>query len=432
MTHPIRLGAQRRVAVIGGGISGMGVAHRLAGSAQVTLIEAAPRLGGHARTVTAGINGTQEVDTGFIVFNRVNYPNLTALFARLRVPIAKSKMTFAASVDGGRIEYALDTLNSLFGQRRNALRPGFARMLRDIMRFNAQGENLAANDPAMTIGDLIARLGASDAFRDHYLLPFSGAIWSTPTEDILRFPADALMRFFRKHALLGVSGQHQWYTVQGGSIEYVTRLSAALRAMSVDIRTAAPVQAVQRTPLGVEIKLSGSGWERFDEVGFATHSDDALRLLADPAPEEAAALGDILYQPNSAVLHADPALMPRRRRCWASWNYVEPVERRAAGIGLTYWMNSLQPIPESDPLFVTLNSTQAIRDELIYDETSFSHPLYTAAAIRAQDAIRGFNGARNTWFCGAWMKNGFHEDGPSSGLDVAETILERPVAGIAA
>lgn len=432
MTHPLPFGAMRRVAIIGGGISGLGAAHHLAGSARVSVIEAAPRLGGHARTVRAGKSGQQAVDTGFIVFNHANYPHLTALFDELGVETAKSNMSFAASMGGGRVEYALNTLNSLFGQRRNLLRPEFLGMLRDILAFNAKAEALVEGQPEMSIGELIEILGTGAAFRDHYFLPFSGAIWSTPTQDILRFPAEAMLRFFRNHALLGITGQHQWYTVKGGSIEYVTRLEASLRAKAVDIRTNAQVVAVRRDSLGAEVKLKGGAWERFDEVIFATHSDQSLALLTDPAPQERAALEAIPYQPNRAVLHADPNLMPRNRRCWASWNYVEPVQRSAPGIGLSYWMNSLQPIPQSDPLFVTLNPTQPIRDELIYDETSFAHPLYTNAALRAQAQIAQFNGARNTWFAGAWMKNGFHEDGLSSGLEAAQGVLARAAREIAA
>lgn len=424
---------QRRVAVIGGGISGLGAAHKLAGRCAVTVFEAAPRLGGHAHTVLAGRNGDQPVDVGFIVFNYATYPLLTALFEELEVPVAKSAMTFAASLSGGRTEYALNTLDSLFGQRRNAVDPRFWRMLRDIGHFNARAEALVAGRAELTIAGLLDRLGTGARFRDHYLLPFAGAIWSTPVADILEFPAEALLRFFRNHALLGASGQHQWYTVAGGSIAYVRRLEASLRARGVTLRPATPVEAVQRDAAGATLRVGGA-LERFDEVVLATHSDQALRLLADPSAEETLALSAIGYRPNRVVLHNDPALMPTRRRCWASWNYVHSAASVGAdedAIALSYWMNSLQPIPQDDPLFVSLNPTRGPRDGALFYETEFAHPQYTVEAIQAQADIARLNGRRNTWFCGAWMRNGFHEDGLWSGYAVAEGIAARSVRAAA-
>jgi predicted NAD/FAD-binding protein len=411
----------RRIAVIGAGISGLGAAHFLAPAHRVVLIEAERRLGGHARTVIAGRRGDQPVDTGFIVFNEVNYPELTRLFRSLGVPTAKSDMSFGASFAGGRLEYGLRNLRAVFAQPANLLRPRFLGMLRDVLRFNATAL-AAATDPSETVGGLIRRLGLGDWFRDRYLLPLSGAIWSTPPERILDFPAQAMIRFFRNHALLSATGQHQWFTVRGGSVEYVRRLAASLVAAGVEIHTGAPVAAVRRVPGGAELRLRGGLWERFDEVVFATHSDEALALIADPAPEERAALAAVRYQPNRAVLHADPALMPRRRAVWSSWNYTEGPEGPGERIALTYWMNSLQPIAKDDPLFVTLNGTRPIRAELVYDEVTFRHPVYDLAALAAQDRIRGFNGARHTWFCGAWMRNGFHEDGLASAAEVAAGI----------
>ncbi len=417
--------APRRIAVIGAGISGLAAAHLLSRSHSVVLYEAERRLGGHARTVIAGKRGDQPVDTGFIVFNTVNYPNLTRLFRDLGVPVAKSDMSFAASIDGGRFEYALRDLNALFAQRRNIANPGYWRMLRDILRFNREAPGIAATDPAMTIGQLLERLGTGARFRDCYILPFSGAIWSTPTRGILDFPADAMLRFFANHALLSYTGQHQWWTVEGGSVEYVRRLQAALVRAGVEIRTGAPIAAVRRAGGTPQVRPFGGEWEAFDEVVFATHADDTLAMLADPAPEERSALSLVRYQPNEAVLHADASLMPRRRAAWSSWNYTEGRGERPDRIGLTYWMNSLQPIPKDDPLFVTLNTTRAIRPELIYDTTTFRHPVYDLGTLRAQAAIRGFNGARGTWFCGAWMRNGFHEDGFASAVDVVEGMEAR-------
>ncbi|MBY6117407.1 FAD-dependent oxidoreductase [Mameliella alba] len=414
----------RKIAVIGGGISGMGVANMLGDAHQVTLFETAQRLGGHARTKLAGRNGNQPVDTGFIVFNYANYPLLTSLFDRLDVPVAKSDMSFSASLRGGAMEYGLRDLRAVFAQKRNALNPRFLSMIRDILKFNSRALD-AARDPSVPLGEFLDQMGTGDWFRDYYLLPLSGAIWSTPTDKILDFPAYALIRFFENHALLSHTGQHQWYTVKGGSREYVDRLGAAMRAQGVDLRLGARVAAVRRVPAGVEIRLQGGDWELFDEVVFATHSDDTLRLLSDARPEERAALEKIAYQPNRIVLHADSTLMPRRKACWSSWNYTEAPRKEMNCIDLTYWMNCLQPIPEDDPMFVTLNSTRPIREELIYDEVVLRHPVFDLAALGAQRAIAEMNGASGTWFCGAWMKNGFHEDGLASAAEVAEAILAR-------
>jgi hypothetical protein len=423
--------AQRRIAVVGAGISGMGAAHFLSRDNAVVLFEAEGRLGGHARTVMAGKRGDQPVDTGFIVFNSANYPYLTALFHDLGVPVVNSNMSFGASLRGGAVEYGLANLDAIFAQRRNAADPRFLRMLADIVKFNNQALPLS-REPGLTIAGLMDRLRVGRWFRDYYLLPLSGAIWSTPCEKILDFPAHAMLRFFQNHALLSYTGQHQWLTVQGGSVEYVRRLGAAMFRQGVDIRLGAPVAGVRRVPGMVEVRTHGGDWEHFDDVVFATHSDDTLALLSDPSPEERATLGAVGYQPNRAVLHADTAQMPKNRKCWASWVYTEDAARTSDRIDLTYWMNSLQPIPQDDPLFVTLNATRTIREELIHDEVTFRHPVYDTAALAAQAAIRAMNGTRNTWFCGAWMKNGFHEDGLASAVEVVDAMAARPPVVMAA
>ncbi|WP_158966012.1 NAD(P)/FAD-dependent oxidoreductase [Chachezhania sediminis] len=416
-----------RIAVIGGGISGLGAAALLSGAHRVTLFESDDRLGGHARTVMAGRTGQQPVDTGFIVFNHANYPHLTALFDRLGVETAKSRMGFGVSVDGGRFEYALSGLSALFAQPGNALRPAFLRMVRDIFRFNA-GAEAAVTGPDMTVGDLLQALGTGEAFRDYYLTPFSGAIWSSPKAQMLDFPAEAMIRFFRNHHLLSATGQHQWYTVKDGSARYVERLAAMLRAQQVDIRLKAPVQAVRRNGQDVMVRAWGGQWEVFDQVVLATHSDDSLRMLDDADLFEQAALGAIAYRPNQVTLHADPSLMPKRRKVWSSWNYAEAAGGGAGEIDVTYWMNALQPIPADDPLFVTLNTRRPIREELIHDQVTLRHPVYDAGAFDAQGRIARRNGRNRTWFCGAWMKNGFHEDGLASAVDVARAmgVEERP------
>lgn len=431
MPYEPRANPSRRIAVIGGGISGMASAHYLADRHNVVLFEEEPRLGGHARTVIAGKNGDQPVDTGFIVFNNANYPRLRSLFDELDVPLAKSDMSFAASIDGGRIEYGLRSLATVAAQPLNLLRPRYLRLMRDVLHFNSNAFE-AARDPGITIGELLRQLGTSDWFRDYYLTPLSGAIWSTPKDKILDFPAAAMVRFFKNHALMGITGQHQWYTVEGGSIEYVTRLSRSLFRRGVELRLGTPIGGVRRTTMGVEVRSVGGEWEQFDEVVFATHSDDTLALLADANGVERTALSSIRYQPNRAMLHADARHMPNKRVCWSSWNYTEAAGRTSDQIALTYWMNCLQPIPESDPMFVTLNATQPIDERLIYDETTFRHPVYDLEAFAAQDTIRAINGTNRTWFCGAWMKNGFHEDGIASAADVADAILAEDAAAIAA
>ena len=420
----------KRIAVIGGGISGMGAAYALAEHHRVVLFEAERRLGGHARTIIAGKRGDQPVDTGFIVFNYHTYPHLTALFDKLDVPVTESSMSFGVSARGGKMEYALNSIDSLFAQRRHLMHPQFLRMVRDIVKFNKQSE--AVMRPGMSIGDLIDTLNLGPWFLKHYLTPFSGAIWSTPKVQILDFPAETMVKFFRNHGILDWNENHQWYTVKGGSIEYVTRLTHAMDARGVDIRLGSAMQAVRRTDVGVEVRVAQDAWEQFDEVVFATHSDDTLSLLTDANGIEKTALSAVRYQPNKAVLHADTAVMPKRRKVWSSWSHVETGGSEDAPIELSYWMNSLQPIPQDDPLFVTLNHQGSIREELIHDETTFRHPVFDQAAVAAQDTVRAINGQHHTWFCGAWMRHGFHEDGLSSGLEVAQAIQNEATAKLAA
>ena len=425
---PIR---PKKIAVVGGGISGLGAAYALSNTYQVTLFEAENRLGGHARTVFSGKSGQQPVDTGFIVFNYPNYPELTQLFSDLNVPIAKSDMSFGASLKDGKIEYALRNFDAIFAQRKNLLNPKFIKMVWDINRFNTIGLTVA-DDESLTIGQFLKRLKTGDWFRDYYLLPLSGAIWSTPTEKILNFPAYAMLQFFKNHALLSRSGQHQWYTVKGGSREYVSRLENALVQKQVEIRVNTPVASVTRHATGVAVKTYCSEPQTFDEVVFATHSDDTLALLSDPSEIEQRNLGSIKYQDNEVVLHSDVGVMPKLYKCWSSWVYTERKDKSTDKIDLTYWMNSLQPIPLDDPLFVTLNSTHNIDQNKIHDQVTMRHPVYDLGVLNVQKDISLNNGHNKTWFSGAWMKNGFHEDGLSSGLDVARSILAKDTLAIAA
>ena len=416
----------QRIAVIGGGISGLATAYLLAGQHAVTLYEAAPRLGGHARTVTAGLRGDQPVDTGFIVFNYANYPHLTRMFHDLDVPVEKSDMSFGATIDGGRIEYGLCDLAALTSQRRNLARPGFWRMIRDILRFNARAE-ATATDTEATIGEMMDDLNLGHWFQRYYLTPLSGAIWSTPPDQIRDFPARALVQFFRNHALLSTTGQHQWWTVSGGSASYVSRLEAHLRGRGTALRVGCPVQAVTRSGGQATVHDALGGRDSFDHVVFACHSDQALRLLERPTEAEGATLSAMRFQDNEMILHRDTALMPRRKRVWSSWVYKADTTRPEPTIGVTYWMNRLQNIPESDPLFVSLNPSSPPREEMIYDQTTFRHPVFDAAALKAQDRLRAMQGQNNTWFAGAYTRHGFHEDGFASAARIAR-LLERQTA----
>lgn len=422
-TRPI---APQRIAVIGGGISGLAAAYLLAPHHAVTVFEAAPRLGGHARTITAGRRGDQPVDTGFIVFNYANYPHLTRMFQDLDVPVVRSDMSFGASINGGEIEYALRNLKAMTAQRRNLLRPGFMRMVRDILRFNGKAEALA-NDDSATIGDLMADLNLGEWFQRYYLMPLCGAIWSTPPSKIRAFPARALLQFFRNHALLSASGTHQWWTVDGGSIEYVRRLERHLLARGVALRTGSPIRSVTRNGTQSTVYQAADAPEVFDHVIFACHSDQALGLLAQPTPQEQAALSAIRFQDNEMILHRDTAQMPRRRAVWSSWVYKADTTRPEPAIGVTYWMNRLQNIPESDPLFVSLNPSTEVPAHLIYDQTTFRHPVFDGAALKAQTQLTEMQGQNNTWFAGAYTRHGFHEDGFASAARIAR-LMERQAA----
>lgn len=414
-------GPRKKIAIIGGGISGLSAAYYLSPYHDVTLYEAAPRLGGHARTVLAGKNGDQPVDTGFIVFNYVTYPYLTRLFRELDVPVIKSEMSFGASINNASLEYSLKSLKSVFAQKRNLLRPQFYKMIADIIRFGKRAEK-AAQDDEKTIADLVDELGLGTWFREYYLMPMCGAIWSTPVSEIDQFPAKSMVQFFRNHALLAGAGQHQWWTVKGGSIEYVKRLDAVLVARGCSLRTSCKVQQITRDPLNVGIVAEGATLENFDEVIFACHSDQALAILGEDASKsERTALGSLRYQPNKAVLHSDTRQMPKRKACWSSWAY----RSQDGDIGVTYWMNRLQNIPESDPLFVTLNPSVEIAPDAIYDTVEFAHPVFDKAALKAQRAIRGMQGDNRTWFAGAWNRHGFHEDGIASAMRIVRELNER-------
>ncbi|MDZ4865708.1 MAG: FAD-dependent oxidoreductase [Alphaproteobacteria bacterium] len=410
-----------KIAIIGTGISGLAAAYLLHPRHDITVYEKAGRLGGHSRTVTVR-QGDRiiPVDTGFIVFNERNYPNLTALLGQLRVAVKASDMTYALSVDGGRLEWGAKSLNTIFGQRRNLIRPRFLKLFAEVMRFNGEVVDRVRRTPGITLGELIDAMGLSDWFKRYYLLPMAGAIWSARPEQMLAFPAQVFVTFFENHSLLSLTGQPQWLTIDGGSERYVEALSASFRHR---VRLGCAATRVVRGTSGVRVADASGAEISYDHVVFACHSDEALAMLGDDAGDaERGALGAIKYQPNVAVLHQDPRFMPKRRRCWASWNYHSDGRGDEAAITLTYWMNSLQGIDPACPLFVTLNPPQPIDAARTFDTHLFHHPVFDTAAIAAQKRLALAQGQRNTWFCGAYMRHGFHEDGLVSAMAVAEAL----------
>ncbi len=409
----------RHFAVIGAGIAGLGAAHRLADAHQVTLIEAEPRLGGHARTVMAGRGEQVAVDTGFIVFNRRTYPHLCALFETIGAPIKASDMSFSANIDDGRIEYGIDGPATLFAQKRNLIDPHFLGMVADILRFKRIAGN-ADNDRDVTLGEWLTLFGFRRAFREHYLIPLAGAIWSAAPGQILEFPAATLLNFFRNHLLLSNAERVQWLTISGGAREYVARLEASLRARGVRTLTGSRVRRVKRDDAGAEVVIEGAGPQRFDAVVLACHADQALKLLGDPSTEEMRVLGALGYAVGRVVLHDDVRHMPRRRACWSSWN----VRRRGEAASVTYWMNKLQGISPTIPLFATLNPIAPIDEARIFDEVAFAHPVLDRAAIGAQRSLPSLQGVRNTWFCGAYAGYGFHEDGLKSAIVALDGFMQ--------
>jgi uncharacterized protein len=429
-------GGRRQVAVVGAGVAGLAAAWLLSKRHDVTLYEAAGRLGGHAHTVDVdpgGPEGPVAVDTGFIVYNERNYPHLSALFSHLGVETAPSDMSFAVSVGDGSFEFAGDRLGTLFDSPRRLLDLGFHRMLVDVLRFNRAARRIARTGKAAgSLGGFLAAERLGSRFRDHYLLPMAAAIWSCPTRAMLEFPAVALARFFDNHGLLDLTDRPAWRTVRGGSQRYVERLATpAVRA-----RTDHRVVSVRRDEAGVRLRDATGHDARHDAVVIAAHADQALALLDDATPMEAAVLSSFRYQRNRAVLHTDPALMPRRRRLWASWNYLAGPgpDPGADEVSVTYWMNRLQPLETTRDWFVSLNPLRPPDPTRVAARMDYDHPVFDGAATAAQPQLATLQGIRGTWFCGSYHGYGFHEDALVSALGVAGALgcpapwrVERPV-----
>ena len=412
---------QKKIAIIGTGISGMAAAFLLHRSgADLTIYEKNDYIGGHTRTRMVDYDGTPiAVDTGFIVFNERNYPHLTALFKLLGVEVHKSDMSFGVSIANGRIEWGAGSLGALFGQWQNLFSPRFYKMLWDIRKFFKRAPEVLNSAEDITLGAYLDRLQLGEAFRTQFLLPMGGAIWSCPLETMLQFPAQTFVRFFQNHGLLTITDQPQWYTVVGGSQAYVKKLTAPFADR---IHLNRGVAKVVREAAGVTVTDVHGVTNRYDEVIFACHGDEILPLLADADAAEREILGAFRTQSNTAYLHRDVEQMPKRRQCWSSWVYLSNGDAAEPDLAVTYWMNRLQGIDASKPLFVTLNALMPIPLDLTFDVKTFDHPVFDQAAIAAQTRIPDIQGKNRAWFCGAWQRYGFHEDGILSAVKIAKAM----------
>ena len=424
---------RKRIAVIGSGISGLSAAYHLRNQADVTLFEAGSYFGGHTHTVDVTLQSpqgmvTHGVDTGFLVFNERTYPGLIGLFAELQVQTSASDMSFSVQTpraSGQRaMEWSGSNLNTVFAQRSNLLSPTFLGMLRDVLRFNTLANALAdrGQDHALMqpLGEFLDTHKFGSAFRHWYLLPMLGCIWSCPTDQMLQFPVATMVRFCHNHGLIQVVNRPQWFTVTGGAKHYVEKLLQHIPHTHLQT----PVERIERNDIGVHVFTAG-GAEDFDGVVLACHADQALSLLAQPTPQEQALLGAIRYHPNKAVLHTDTSVMPKKKLAWAAWNYERATDLglESSRVCLHYWINRLQPLPFSQDVVVSLNPVRAIDPSKVLGEYDYAHPVFDLAAIKAQSQLPRLQGQQNTWYAGAWMGYGFHEDGFKAGRDAALGIL---------
>jgi predicted NAD/FAD-binding protein len=412
-----------KIAVIGTGIAGNVAARELCREHEITVFEAADHVGGHTHTHSIDDNGRPlAIDTGFIVFNDWTYPNFIALLDELGVSSQPSEMSFGVKCERTGLEYKGHTLNTLFAQRRNLLRPSFHRMLRDIVRFNREARRLLeAGDDALTLGEYLHNNHYSAAFTDYYIIPMGAAIWSAEPRRMLSFPATSFARFFANHGLLNIKNRPQWRVIRGGSRRYVDKLTAPFRQQ---IRLNTPVTGITRHATHVEVSSAGYGMERFDHVFIACHSDQALAMLHDASPLEREVLGAIPYQQNDVVLHTDTSLLPRRRLAWSAWNYHRLAGDNAS-VAVTYNMNLLQGLSTQQTYLVTLNNSAAINPDKIIKRLSYDHPVFTQQGIAAQQRQGEINGDRRSYFCGAYWRYGFHEDGVVSALNALAHFREK-------
>ena len=415
-----------KIAIIGTGIAGNVAAYKLSQEHDVTVFESAAYVGGHTNTVVTFDRGRSiAVDTGFIVFNDRTYPNFIRLLDEIGQASQTSEMSFSVQADSRDLEYKGSSLDSLFAQRSNILRPPFYRMVRDILRFNKEALRWAEEqDESRTLGEYLLRHGYSREFMDHYLLPMAAAIWSAEPISILEMPIDFLTRFFKNHGLLQLRDRPQWRVIKGGSREYVKKLVAGHRDR---IRLSSAVRSVRRIGEQVEVRSASTEVERFDYAFLACHSDQALAMLEDASAPEREVLGAVRYQHNEAILHTDASLMPKRRRAWAAWNYHIPADQKCH-VAVTYNMNILQSLDAEQQYCVTLNNDRKIDADKIIQRVAYEHPMYTRAAVAAQARQPELNIDR-TFFCGAYWGNGFHEDGVVSALNALKHFEERLAHG---
>lgn len=416
---------RRKIAIVGSGISGLSAAWLLNRSHDVTVFEKADYVGGHSNTVDIVCEGKSiAVDTGFIVFNPQNYPNLTALFDILGVETVSTDMSFAVSRGAGAFEYSGGDNAGMLAQPSNVIRPHFWRMISGILRFyrHADAYDLLTREQDLTLGELLDREGYSRAFIEDHLAPMGAAIWSTDSVDILEYPAASFLAFFRNHGLMQLSGRPQWRTVVGGSREYVKKMSTPFADR---IFLNEPVTGIRRLADGVRVSTKNNGTEKYDDVVLACHSDQALDLLDDASNFERDTLSKMRYGKNTAVLHTDPVWLPKRKKAWASWNYMEAPgidETERENPAITYWMNRLQHLPVNTPVMVTLNPYADVAKEHVLASFDYEHPIFDRAALQARNELMKIQGQGRTWFCGAYLGDGFHEDGIQAGLAVAEML----------
>lgn len=416
---------RKKIAIIGTGISGLSAASLLNPHHDITVFEKNDYIGGHSRTVEMNTkDGIIPVDTGFIVFNKRNYPLLTRLFDHLDVPYVKSDMSFGASIENGWLEYGTQNILNIFAQKKNLLRPAFWSMIADILKFNKSAGSYLSKSPHFTLGECLDELKMRHWFKQYFLLAMGGAIWSTPLEEMLKFPACTFVRFFENHGLLTVSDHPQWYTVKGGSREYVQRLTEPFKDK---IHLNRGAGKVWREGNGVTVEDIHGRKEIFDDVVFACHADQALIMIMDGSADEQEILSAFRYQPNRAVLHSDISFMPKNRNAWASWVYLsEKKEDKSHQVSLSYWMNNLQPLETEMPIIVTLNPGHEPDPKLTYNDYLFDHPVFDEAAITNQARIDNIQGANRLWFCGAYQRYGFHEDGLDSAVKMAKRMGINP------
>jgi len=416
-----------RIAVIGSGISGLVAAEHLHHRHDITVFEAGDHAGGHTNTIKVTVDGEeQHIDTGFIVYNEVHYPRFTELLRRFGVESQPTSMSFSVRDEASNMEYNGTSLNGLFSQRRNALRPSFLRMLLDILRFGREAPHLleaSSPESELTVEEYVDRHGYSRYFVEHYLIPLGAALWSSPAKQFRTFPMAFVVAFLNNHCMLQIGGRPVWRVIKGGSFRYVQKLTAGFTDR---IRTRCPVRAIRRTNLCVDIQTADGKFESFDHAVIACHADQALRLLADPKPIEQELLSAFPYQPNVAILHTDTSILPRNRRTWASWNTYMPTSDTGQ-VAVTYNMNILQSLQSRHTFCVTLNESDLIDESKIIRRIRYHHPIYTSRQAEAQSRHEAVACANRTSFCGAYWGFGFHEDGVRSAQTVCDAIDRHPV-----